>query len=192
VVNNLQREALKRVELISAQQVVQFSIAANAYANANANSLPAGTSITVPNLIAAGYLYSSFNTSNPVGQQLLGVVGIKNANYSTQIPVMVYYNPTYPPVLGPYKISSINVQATAAYEMHVATDVSTMQETSPSYVSGLILGPKKLCRVTGRVTACFQLPYTTNPFSISASFPGFTSKASSFANLINALPSAGY
>lgn len=178
VVNNLQREALKRVELISAHQAVQFSIAANAYANAN--SLTAGTAITVPTLITAGYLYSSFNTSNPVGQQLLGVVGVKNTNYSTQIPVLVYYNPQTPPALEPYKISKINIQAIAAYEMHVATDVSTMQETSPSYVSGLILGSN------------FQLPYATNSFSITASFPGFSSTTNSFANLINALPSAGY
>lgn len=178
VVNNLQREALKRVELISAHQAVQFSIAANAYANAN--SLAAGTSITASTLSGAGYLYSSFNTSNPVGQRLRGFVGVKNTNYSTQIPVLVYYNVNYPPALEPYKISNSNTQAIAAYEMHVATDVAAMQETSPSYVSGLILGSN------------FQMPYTTNTFSIAASFPSFPSTTNSFANLINALPSAGY
>jgi hypothetical protein len=179
VVNNLQREALKRVELISAQQVVQFAVAANAYANAN--SLSTGTHIKLATLVTAGYLYTNFSAANPVGQHLEALVGKKNIKYSSQIPIIVYYNPTNPPpVLGPYKISSINTQAVAAYEMHVATDVAAMQETSPAYASGTVFGSK------------FQLPYGTSPFAISKSFPGFTSSTSSFADIVNALPSAGY
>ena len=182
----LQRTALKQAEMESAQQAVQFSVAANSCVNTG-NTNCTGPSVTLQDLLNAGYLYSSFNSENPVGQSLTAYVGGVNAQANGQKMVIVYY--TGNPVLGKYYFGtpsgSQGAQAfSTAFEMAVATDVAKMQQTSPAYVSGVVNsnGTK------------FLLPYSTSTFAISGDYPGLNTGASksapTFANVINTLPYA--
>lgn len=168
--DTIKHATLNSVESQAAIQMNSFSVAAYEYDTAK--SLPSGSLISVSQLISAGYLLSSFPLNSPFGQPLQGLTG-KNG---TLVTYYVYDQSTYP--MNFYGIP-VNSDTANAIFMSVAKKLSTMQGSSPTYVSAVASNGG------GNAYNEALMPYSQTAISMNANDPQFNFSFPSTINLVN-------
>lgn len=156
------------METQSAQQMDSFTAAAWAYATAN--NVSTGATISVTQLVNAGYLPTAFTASNPFGQMLVALTGNNTlAAYYQNPPSTLYGMPIVP-------------RTEKGVAMKMAEKLSAMQENAPQYVSAISDNGG-----TGAYTQAL-LPYAATALTMSTNDPQFSTAFPSLLNLVNVLP----
>lgn len=160
--------ALSAMETRSASQMDTFTSAAWAYATANAVST--GATISVAQLVTAGYLPTAFTASNPFGQTLVALTGNNTlAAYYQNPPNTLYGMPVVP-------------RTEKGVAMTIAEKLSAMQENVPEYVSAISDNGG-----SGAYTQAL-LPYASTALTMSTNDPQFSTVFPSLLDLVNVLP----
>lgn len=162
--------AMSAMESRSAQQMDTFASAAWAYATAE--NVSAGTTLSVAQLVHAGYLPTAFAASNPFGQTLTAMTG-KNtlAAYYQNPPTTLYGTP-------------IVTRTEKGVAMRMAEKLAAMQENAPQYVSAISDNGG-----SGTTYTQALLPYSATALTMSTNDPQFHTGFPSLLNLVNVLPS---
>ncbi|MBU2765574.1 hypothetical protein HAP94_05040, partial [Acidithiobacillus ferrivorans] len=159
------------METQSAQQMDSFTTAAWAYVTAN--SVSTGATISVAQLVNAGYLPTAFTASNPFGQTLVALTGTGTlAAYYQNPPNTLYGVPVIP-------------RTEKGVAMKMAEKLSAMQENAPEYVAAISYNGG-----TGAYTQAL-LPYAATALTMSTNDPQFSTAFPSLLDLVNVLPATG-
>ena len=167
--NAVYQTALSAMETRSASQMDTFTSAAWAYATAN--NVSTGATISVAQLISAGYLPTAFTASNPFGQTLVALTG----NYTL---AAYYQNP-------PNSLYGMPVvhRTETGVAMKMAEKLSAMQENAPEYVAAVSYNGG-----SGNTYNQALLPYAVTALTMSTNDPQFRTIFPSLLDMVNVLP----
>lgn len=166
--NTVMHAEERSMEVQSAQQMNTFASAAWAYATAQ--SVGSGTSISVAQLISAGYLPTGFSATNPFGQTIVAVAGNKT--------LAAYYQNPPSTILG----QPVNAATESGVALRIAAYLAAMQENTPQFVAAVSSNGG-----SGSYTQAL-LPYNTSPISMSGNDPQFSTSFPSLLDLVGVLP----
>ncbi len=151
--HRIERAAIQARETSAAFELNQIANAASAYLTAS--NAPAGTTVSVTELVSAGYLPDGFSQQGPFGQTPVAMA-VNSPAGVTGKSLLVYYTDA-PTTLGDQPLTIQNEMGVA---MGIAQELDNMEQGQTGFSSGVDYGP------SGVAPTPLILPYTGSRVSL--------------------------